>query len=145
MKLCACGCGTSVNRTWAKNHNHRGVPKSSEQRAKLAAARLGKSLSAEHRLRLSEVRRGKKLSPSHRRSLSECKLGEQNPAWRGTKASYKATHKYLVENFPKRGVCEECKAEARTDYALIRGRSYTRNRYDYRELCRPCHVRYDRS
>ena len=65
------------------------------------------------------------------------------PWWRGDDASYGAIHTYLRKHFPKSGVCEECGKAGETDYALIKGRSYSRNREDYRELCRQCHVNYD--
>jgi hypothetical protein len=58
-------------------------------------------------------------------------------------ASYGAIHLYLRNHFPKSGVCDECGRTVRTDYALIKGRAYSRNREDYRELCRRCHVLYD--
>lgn len=64
--------------------------------------------------------------------------------WKGDEVGYRALHTYLNIHYPKSGGCEECGEQASTDYALIRGRNYTRNREDYRELCRPCHVDYDR-
>ncbi len=59
-------------------------------------------------------------------------------------AGYTAIHTYLRKYFPKSGYCDECGDDTRkTEYALIKGRSYTRNREDYRELCKLCHNRYD--
>jgi hypothetical protein len=54
-----------------------------------------------------------------------------------------AFHKYLGRHHPKTGICDQCGAAAKTDYALIHGREYSRNRNDYRELCRKCHAGYD--
>ena len=65
------------------------------------------------------------------------------PWFKGDQAGYRAIHTYLRKHFPKAGACEECGKEGRTDYALIRGREYSRKREDYRELCRRCHVLYD--
>jgi len=62
---------------------------------------------------------------------------------RGQSTGYSAIHLYLRRHFPKRGICDECGRTRRTDYALIRGRKYSRNREDYRELCRQCHNAYD--
>lgn len=56
---------------------------------------------------------------------------------------YAAVHAYLVSHFPKTCLCEECGERAKTQHALIRGRQYSRNREDYRELCPRCHARYD--
>lgn len=70
--------------------------------------------------------------------------GALAPWWRGDDASYGAIHTWLRKRFPKSGVCDECRREVvTTDYALIHGREYSRDRADYRELCRKCHVAYD--
>jgi hypothetical protein len=65
------------------------------------------------------------------------------PWFKGDDAGYNALHTYLRKYFPKAGRCEECGRAAPTDYALIKGREYSRDRNDYRELCRRCHVSYD--
>jgi hypothetical protein len=65
------------------------------------------------------------------------------PWYKGDGASYRAIHTYLSKHFPKSGICEECGEVKPTDYALIHGREYSRDRADYRELCRRCHVFYD--
>lgn len=65
-------------------------------------------------------------------------------AFKGDAAGYTAIHTYLRKHFPKSGVCDECgDTSRRTEYALIKGREYSRNREDYRELCKLCHNRYD--
>ena len=66
------------------------------------------------------------------------------PWWKGDDASYGAIHTYLRKHFPKSGICDECGITGkRTEYALIKGREYSRNREDYRELCKRCHNAYD--
>lgn len=70
--------------------------------------------------------------------------GHSRGAFKGNAAGYTAIHTYLRKYFPKSGICDECgKPAVRTEYALIKGREYSRNRDDYRELCKPCHNRYD--
>ena len=68
-----------------------------------------------------------------------------HPAWwKGDAVGYRAIHTYLQRHFPKTGTCDECgAASARTEYALIQGRAYSRDRADYRELCKRCHNEYD--
>ena len=70
-----------------------------------------------------------------------------NPAsgiWQGDDVSYRAAHQYLLDHYPKTGICEDCgQPDGRTEHALIHGREYSRNREDYRELCHRCHMRYD--
>ena len=67
----------------------------------------------------------------------------QSPLYTGDTAGYRAIHTYVNKHFPKSGICEECKEVKRTDYALIKDHSYSRNREDYRELCKRCHNAYD--
>lgn len=70
--------------------------------------------------------------------------------WKGDDASYAAFHIYLVSHSPKTGVCETCEREvgctgmSGTQYALIKGRTYSRDRDDYMELCPACHLAYDK-
>lgn len=55
-----------------------------------------------------------------------------------------AAHRWLLRSFPKRGVCERCSAEGRTDFAFRKHPApYTRDRADYEELCRRCHMLSD--
>lgn len=65
------------------------------------------------------------------------------PWYKGDKVGYRALHTHLNKYYPKTGICDECGKATRTDYALIEGREYSREREDYRELCRKCHVDYD--
>lgn len=48
----------------------RGVPRTSEVRAKISAAHKGKTLSDEHRKKLSELKKGKFPTPEHRAKVS---------------------------------------------------------------------------
>ena len=65
------------------------------------------------------------------------------PWWKGDAAGYGALHRWLRAHYPKAGTCEQCGKAGPTDYSLIKGRQHGRNRADYRELCRKCHVAYD--
>lgn len=57
--------------------------------------------------------------------------------------TYSAVHEHLRVHHPKSGECQKCHARRHTEYALIHGKTYSRNRLDYLELCVPCHRRYD--
>jgi hypothetical protein len=58
---------------------------------------------------------------------------------------YDALHSWLRATYRKNGVCDKCGGSfARTEFSLIHGRSYTKSREDYRELCKKCHMNYDR-
>lgn len=69
--------------------------------------------------------------------------GSNHYGWRGNDVSYEAIHAYLRNHFPKSGVCVECGERKPTEYALIKGRSYTKDRNDYQEMCKRCHNVYD--
>lgn len=124
--LCECGCGnpTRIARWSDPRHGHvKGQPV---------------------RFLKGHSHRRKVVSAETRAKLSAANKGSRNYSWRGDQASYRALHGWLCIHHPKKQRCEECGRSARkTDYALIPGRSYTRNRGDYRELCHPCHMRQD--
>lgn len=58
---------------------------------------------------------------------------------------YVTIHKYLARHNTKRGVCSHCDSgrAKRTEWALRKGRTYSRNIDDYIELCSSCHKFYD--
>jgi hypothetical protein len=70
--------------------------------------------------------------------------GAGNPVWKGDEAGYSAMHMWARHHFEKNGSCEECGREGRTDWAFqLWPEPLTRERDDYRELCRRCHQAYD--
>lgn len=126
VKLCECGCGqpTRIAKQDDPRHGH----------VKGQGVRFLKGHS----------HRRKVVSPETRAKLAAANSGEKNYGWRGNDASYRALHGWLCQHYPKTGICEECgEKKAKTHYALIHGRAYSRNREDYRELCVGCHMRYD--
>jgi hypothetical protein len=126
VKLCECGCGQPT-RIAPRNDPRHGHVKGQGVRF----------LKAHHH-------RGKIVSAETRAKLAVAGMGENNYGWKGDEVGYRQLHAYLCKYYPKSGVCDECGRPAkRTEYALIHGRAYTRIRSDYRELCAPCHVRYD--
>lgn len=56
---------------------------------------------------------------------------------------YDKVHQWLRRNFIKTGKCEVCGQCRRTDWALKKGTEYEKDRNNFVELCRPCHVKYD--
>jgi hypothetical protein len=59
-------------------------------------------------------------------------------------ASVRAIHITLNNNHDKAGQCELCAKQRKTDLAfMLHPRPYTRDRRDYRELCRSCHKKLD--
>lgn len=53
-------------------------------------------------------------------------------------------HQWLMAHHPKAGACEVCGKDGCTDFAFLHHpKPHTRNRDDYRELCRSCHFKND--
>jgi hypothetical protein len=135
LGICACGCGAEVSGTWKQGHN----PKN-----------LGRTFTEEHRRRLSESIKlqrsqeganpgntGHAPSAEARARMSAARKG------RFHSDKPKTIHVYVNRTYPKSGICEECGAVGKTDYASLTLHSYTRNREDYAELCRSCHQLLD--
>jgi len=58
--------------------------------------------------------------------------------------SYGGLHRWLKDNFKKETECDFChKEKDRIEWALKKGREYSRNSYDYFNLCVSCHRKYD--
>jgi hypothetical protein len=96
--------------------------------------------SAEHREKMAA-----KTAESWRGREPLDQAGEKNPNWRGGEVSYSALHKWLRRCHSKTGACSNCGKEGKTDWAFLRHPDpYTREIADYRELCRSCHMRFDR-
>lgn len=126
QKLCECGCGGAA------------------PLAKYTDKRTGTVAGQQLRYIRNHAHRGKVVSSETRAKLSAAVTGDKQGGWKGGGASYRALHGYLCAHYPKTGICVECGRPAnRTEYALIHGRTYSRNRDDYQEMCRPCHVKYD--
>ena len=71
--------------------------------------------------------------------------GAANPSWRGDASHHNGIHTWLRRNWTKADNCEECGKHGKTDWAFLRHpEPHTRERADYRELCRSCHVVFDR-
>ena len=76
--------------------------------------------------------KGKPIGFDHRVSASES----------GT-TDYAVVHQWIRRHFLRTGRCEYCGAtDRRTEYAAVGGR-YTRNRADWFEVCKRCHMALD--
>lgn len=125
LKFCECGCGepTRIAKKSDPRHGH----------VKGQGVRFLKGHS----------HRGKLVSVETRAKIAAAVSGERGGRWKGDDAEYRALHAHLCKYYPKAEVCEGCGKASKTEYSLIHGREYSRNRDDYRELCRKCHMVYD--
>jgi len=127
-KLCECGCGEATafaTQTRSERGQVKGEP---------VAFISGHN------------RRGQEQTSETRLKIALAKHGALNPNWKGDSVGYKAAHQWLAKHHPKSGTCEGCQEDvAGTEYAFLgKPGEYTRNRDDYVELCRLCHVDLDR-
>lgn len=125
MTLCECGCGQPApiaHQTDRAQGYVKGEPR---------------------RFVKGHHRRVQPCSKETRERIAATKRGERNPNWKAS-SGLNETHTALRRAHPKRGRCEQCGREGRTDYAFLRHpEPYTRERADYVELCRSCHTAYD--
>lgn len=93
--------------------------------------------------------KGYKHTEEAKKRISEAakinQLGENNSGWKGDRVKYVSVHVWLLRHYPKTGSCEFCGKVGKTDHAYKHNpEPYTHNREDYLELCRGCHVRFDK-
>lgn len=69
--------------------------------------------------------------------------GENNPKWLGEKVSYRNLHFWVRRHKVKSNICEFCKKSKKTDWAN-KSHKYLRDLNDWLELCRKCHIHYDK-
>lgn len=57
----------------------------------------------------------------------------------------KMIHHWLYRKYGKPQICEnpKCTNTSKTEYCLIAGKKYARNRKNFRNLCKSCHRKYD--
>lgn len=130
----------------------RGRPLAEETKRKLSASLRGRQFSMETRQKMSRARQGWRPTAETRRRMSKAHLGKQtgseNPRWKGDAAKYAAQHHWIRSHKTKTGICEECQRDLGpngprgTQWANISG-DYRRDVDDFRELCPPCHRRFD--
>jgi hypothetical protein len=158
-------------RRFIVGHNARGQTFSDETRRKMSAATKGRPKTLEHRQRISAALKGHIISPETARKIGEANRGRpvspetrelirsrriglaagpNHYGWKGERVSYSGLHHWVGKNKVKTGICEDCrqdvgnKGRRGTQWANISG-EYRRDLDDFRELCPPCHRRFDGS
>lgn len=83
------------------------------------------------------IERKLKMSLSHR--------GERAYNWKGDKVGYSGLHKWVSLRLGKAKVCEVCSnAKSKVVDWANKSHQYKRDLRDWLELCRSCHIRYDK-
>jgi hypothetical protein len=116
-------------------------------------------LSPEARKNISKTQKSREHSPSERKMRSEAIKkywnskrslnhyffkGENHPNWLGDRASYRNCHAWVRRNYIKTGICEHCLLKKKRTEWANKDHTYHRVREDWFELCRSCHLKYDR-
>ena len=70
--------------------------------------------------------------------------GTNSKNWKGENISYRQLHSWVKKVKTKIGMCEHCHRYKNTDWAN-KSREYKRELNDWIELCRYCHIKYDKS
>jgi hypothetical protein len=74
-------------------------------------------------------------------------IGENHFHWKGMSAGYRTKHLWIIRHYGKADHCEnpDCKHKSNNfDWANISGK-YLRERSDYKQMCRSCHIKMDYS
>ncbi len=128
---------------------------SDETREKIKESNLGKKRSEMTKMNMSISMQGLKRhlgikhteETKHKMSLSHVGLqtGESNGSWKGDNIGYSGLHGWIRKILGKANNCEEClttKAR-RYEWANING-EYKREPSDWKQLCRKCHIAFDK-
>lgn len=74
--------------------------------------------------------------------MSAKRFKENNPAWKGDKATVSSIHCWIRDNFTRKNICQNCDKKGNTDWSN-KYHTYLRVKEDWQELCRSCHQKYD--
>lgn len=92
------------------------------------------------------LKRSKSTRDSHKDVwIKKMKIGEEHPKWGGDSVDYHIMHKWINRHWKRKGKCEICGKEGRTQWSN-KDHTYKRSRReDWQELCVSCHRKWDRS
>lgn len=100
-----------------------------------------KKCSGENRI---PIMLGRHHSEDTKRKIGKANSGEASSGWKGDKISYNGLHWWIRRHFGKPQLCEDCGTTIAKifDWANISG-LYSRERSDWKRLCRSCHIKFD--
>lgn len=70
--------------------------------------------------------------------------GERHRLWKGDGASYTSIHQWVYRHFGRAAECELCGSKVIVQWSNRSG-EYRRERDDWWQLCKSCHMDYDRN
>lgn len=69
-------------------------------------------------------------------------MDEKHPQWKGDDVGYHALHSWISRTWEKSTRCDFCGLVKKLDWANKYG-IYNRERENWLNLCRKCHINYD--
>lgn len=126
IKLCECGCGQPAP-----------IATYTNRRRGYVRGRPRRFIHGHHR-------RGRRASVNTVAKRS----GSNHYGWKGDGVGYSGLHTWVSRHKTKIGVCQDCGRDVGTNWprgtqwANVSG-EYRRDLDDFRELCTPCHRRFD--
>ncbi len=85
-------------------------------------------------------------SQETKRKISLSNTGKKSSQWKGDKAKYQALHTWIRTHHGKADYCVNPMCPGKSSqyqWALKKGRKYSRNIRDYQQMCRSCHRKMD--
>lgn len=70
--------------------------------------------------------------------------GDKHPNWVESSTNYSTIHGWLRSSVLKKNVCRSCGKVGRTEWALLKGKTYEKKKSNFKELCASCHRQYDK-
>lgn len=95
----------------------------------------------EHPHSETEIKKGQHLSKATEFKIGQ-NLKENNPDWKGEKASYSALHYWIKDRLIKPQTCRDCNYSKKLELANISGQ-YKRDISDWEWLCHKCNTGKD--
>ena len=99
---------------------------------------------------------GTKHTYEWKQHMSKRMSGESHPQWKGNDVKYNAFHRWLNKTYgkptycqnpdcvyPRQGAKKWLVKPYKFEWALLKGKKYSRDRQDYMWLCTACHRKYD--
>jgi len=90
----------------------------------------------------SKLYSGRKMSEEWKNKIGEANTGENHGLWKGEDVSYKTLHQWVQRHKGTAKKCEECNSTENVEWAN-KSHQYKRDLYDWIELCKKCHWKYD--
>lgn len=118
-------------------------PLSEEHKEKLRLSNLGRKQSKETIAKKVASRKGYRHSKETIEKIRRSNSGENSSHWKGDNVGYSALHKWVYKKLGKANICNYCESIENIDWANI-SREYKRDTSDWMQLCRKCHINYDK-